>query len=332
MKIIGISNPNSGCGYHRVINPLAYLDGERYITNFPHEDKLKEGWDIILFNRISPVDADWNKVKKLCGAKIVMDMDDDWVLPAGHINYDEYQQYKPRIENNLKIADLVTVTHERLADRCKQFNDNVVVIPNALPFGHDQYNDERLPSDEMRLFWAGGISHLKDIEILRNPMKRISQLRGIQTVIGGYSSDNQYTKAIWDRMVSAFTNSLKIRGMVLESLTVNDYMNHYHHADLMLLPLEQTTWHGMKSNLKLLEAGAKRVPVICSRVHPYLDGNPPVFYIDKQSDWFEYVNDINNNRTMLKTWGDWLHDWAKQFDLLEWNKYRKQCYQSLLKS
>ena len=35
---------------------------------------------------------------------------------------------KPRIENNLKLADLVTVTHERLAAKCREFNDNVIVI------------------------------------------------------------------------------------------------------------------------------------------------------------------------------------------------------------
>ena len=62
----------------------------------------------------------------------------------------------------------------------------------------------------------------------------------------------------------------------------------------------------MKSNLKLLEAGCKRIPVICSKVHPYIDGNLPVFHVERQSDWFDYVKDLNKNRGMVKVWGDWL--------------------------
>lgn len=331
MKILGISNPNSGCGYHRVMNPLAYMDGERYITNYPNNEKLSEGWDIVLFNRVCGIDKYWEKVRELTGAKIVMDMDDDWVLPPGHVNYAEYLEFKPRIEANLKEADLVTVTHERLAEKCRQFNSNVVVIPNALPFGEDQFTDERIPSDKLRLFWAGGISHVNDIEILRNPMKRISQLPGISTVIGGYSVANKNSKDIWDRMVSAFTCGLKIEGAVLPALPVSEYMNHFNHADVLLLPLEDSIWHSNKSNLKLLEAGAKRIPVICSKVHPYIDGNPPVFHVERQSDWFDYVNDLNKNRGMAKVWGDWLHDWAKtNFDLRTWNKKREECYLNLL--
>ena len=330
MRILGLSSPNSGCGYHRVVNPLAYMDGTRFITNFPTDEQLREGWDIILFNRVSAIDSNWPLVRELSGAKIVMDMDDDWILPAGHINYDEYQRLKPRIENNLKLADLVTVTHERLAAKCREFNDNVIVIPNALPFGEDQFTDERTNADALRLFWAGGISHVKDMEILRNPMKRILSLPGVMPVIGGYSDGNAYTKDCWDRMVSSFTCGLKVPGMVLNSLPVNEYMKHLIYADVMLVPLESGTWHGMKSNLKLLEAGCKRVPVICSKVHPYIDGNPPVFHVERQSDWFDYVKDLNKNRGMVKVWGDWLHDWARQFDLRTWNKKREECYLNLL--
>lgn len=330
MRILGISNPESGCGYHRVVNPLAFMEGTRYITNNPTSEIMEQGWDIILFNRTSPFDDYWQTAKNITGAKVVMDMDDDWVLPPGHVNYYEYAALQPRIEENLRSADLVTCTHERLAARCREFNDNVVIVPNALPFGKGQYNEERLPSESLRLFWAGGISHINDIELLRNPMKRIKNIPGISCTIGGYNSGNVFSRVQWDKMVSAFTCGLQIPGSVLHSLPVDQYMNHFIHGDVMLLPLEESRWHSMKSNLKLLEAGAKRMPVIVSKVDPYIDYDPPVFYVERQGDWFEYVNHFSRNRDAVNLWGDKLHEWAKQFDLLKVNEIRKECYSQLL--
>ena len=49
LNIIGLTNKESGCGYHRVILPLAFMDGiNGYVTNFITEDKT-DGWDLLLF-------------------------------------------------------------------------------------------------------------------------------------------------------------------------------------------------------------------------------------------------------------------------------------------
>lgn len=333
MRILGYSHKDSGCGYHRVFLALGYLtkiqDITGYVSNYITDEKLSEGWDIFLFNRISHFDNDWNKIKGL-GIKVVMDIDDDWTLPPNHINHDEYKQMSARIESNLLNADLVTVTHERLANKVIEFNSNVVVIPNGLPFGEMQYTSDKIPCNDIRLFWAGGISHANDIEILRNPMKRISSIKGIQTVIGGYSNANEHSKQVWDRMVSSFTNGLRIPGAVLTSLPTNEYMNHFSHADIMLLPLEKTEWHSMKSNLKLLEAACKGIPVICSKVLPYTQHYPPVLWVEKQSDWFKHVNDLVNDKAMREDYGKRLIEWAEQFDLRIISKKRLLCYQNLL--
>lgn len=330
MKILGICDGFSGCSYHRVSNPLKYMGGTRYVTDIPKPEVLNHGWDIITFNRVSVIDGNFDEIRKITGAKIVVDFDDDWVLPPSHLNYDQYVEIRDRLEKNIREADAVTVTHERLAERIREYNENVFIIPNAIPFGDEQFADEKIPSDKLRLFWAGGISHVNDLEMLRQPMKRISTLP-VQTVIGGYTNTNDVSKILWDKMVSAFTCGMKIPGMVLTSLPVNEYMNHLCHADVMLVPLEKSYWHGMKSNLKLLEAAAKKIPVIVSKVDPYLDGKPPVFHVERQKDWFEYVNLFVNNPGMVELWGQKLYEWAQQFSMENVTKIRTECYSSLLK-
>jgi len=57
MKILGLSHPHSGCGFHRVVLPLGFMnDVSGFVTNIPTDDVLTQKWDILLFNRISQYD------------------------------------------------------------------------------------------------------------------------------------------------------------------------------------------------------------------------------------------------------------------------------------
>lgn len=336
MKILGLSQPFSGCGYHRVILPLGFLPGcKGYVTNFPVPEILVQGWDILLYNRIAIWDKDWQKVKEDLRVKVIMDIDDHWDLPPSHINYSDYQKFKPRIINNLKMADLVTVTNEALAVKCLEHNDNVVIIPNALPFGYNQYRDQRREDNRVRIFWAGGITHEQDIFMLRNPIKRLSVYRDkIKMVLGGYSGDNPLAKSVWDRMFSHFTAGGTLPYMKISGTDPESYMALYENADIMVIPLENSKWHACKSNLKILEAASKRIPCIVSRVEPYSkDTDAPVLWVDSQKDWFEHLSFLINNPGKRKEMGDQLFEWANsKYNLLKINEYRRRIFADLIKA
>ena len=330
MNIIGVTHKESGCGYHRVMLPLAFMnDIKGYVTNYITEDKTDD-WDILLYNRICQYDTNWNKTKELLGCQVVMDIDDHWQLPLNHLYYNTYQDIAERIERNLMQADLVTVTNINLLNKVKQFNDNVVVMPNALPYGLNQFNDTRVKSDKVRLFWCGSISHDNDIKILKEPLKRLQGRKDIQMVMGGYNDSDAYTKSIWDKMFSMFTGNLP--SIKLHSASPTQYMDMYNYADIVLIPLEDSEWHACKSNLKILEAAAKRLPVICSNVAPYnMDVDAPVLWVNNQKDWFRYINLLTNNPSLRENLGNELYAWAtKRYNFKEINQQRYDAYKSII--
>ena len=330
MNIIGVTHKESGCGYHRVMLPLAFMnDIKGYVTNYITEDKTDD-WDILLYNRICQYDINWNKTKELLGCQVVMDIDDHWQLPVNHLYYNTYQDIAERIERNLMQADLVTVTNSNLLNKVKQFNDNVIVMPNALPYGLNQFNDSRVKSDKVRLFWCGSISHDNDIKILKEPLKRLQGRKDIQMVMGGYNDSDAYTKSIWDKMFSMFTGNLP--SIKLHSASPTQYMDMYNYADIVLIPLEDSEWHACKSNLKILEAAAKRLPVICSNVAPYnMDVDAPVLWVNNQKDWFRYINLLTNNPSLRENLGNELYAWAsKRYNFQEINQQRYDAYKSII--
>lgn len=336
MRILGFGNRMSGVTLHRITLPLAYMsDIVGQVTDIPTIEMLEENWDILFYNRLSPLDQDWEEVHKQMNCKIVMDMDDDWLLPPNHLNYYDYLERKPIIENNFRYADLVTCTNQNIADRIYPFNKNIQIFPNALPYGYHQFTEDKREDERVRIFWAGGVTHQHDLEILKYPLQRLKPLASkIKMVLGGYNDTDALTKYLWDQMFNSFTCNGQLPYTKLHSLEPINYMQHYEWADIMLVPLENSRWHSCKSNLKLLEAACKKVPVICSKVEPYtLDMTAPVLWVEKQTDWFKHIKDLILNPNKRIEYGEKIHEWAKKnYNLFEVNKGRKQAFDNLVKA
>lgn len=332
MRILGLSNRDSGCGYHRVILPLAFMDcKQKLVCDAPNEEIINQGWDILLYNRVCVFDNDWEFTKKNMNVKVVLDMDDDWILPTNHIANYNYSLIRDRIINNIKEADIVTTTNERLANKIIKYNSNVKIFENALPYGLDQFTDEKEPSEFIRLFWCGSITHQHDIDILKYPLRRLG-MKNIQMVIGGYNDRNKASQEIWDAMASVYTNNKKLNYKVLYNEPVNTYMAMYQEADIALIPLEKSDWHSCKSNLKILEAAAKKIPCIVSAVEPYyLFKDCPVLWVHTQKDWYKHINYLVKNEQKRKEMGEQLYEWAAtNFNFRAINERRKATFESLI--
>ena len=132
------------------------------------------------------------------------------------------------------------------------------------------------------------------------------------------------------KYVFSQTNSFKI----LPSTNLDDYINYYDQADVALVPLCKSDWNSYKSELKIMEAGCKQIPVICSNVEPYstLKGKPGIMWVDTPDDWIKHIRYCIKNPEFVKEQGQALSEWVKEeFDLLKWNETRKQVLKNLIK-
>lgn len=304
-----------------------YMGGD----DFKVEKTLEyiEQSDLVVWNRHCPIDINHIlEIRKRTGLKIVVDLD-DWIeLPFKHPLYRQYkEQYANLVIENLKVADLVTVTTSRLWSKVKQFNKRVEVLPNALPFGLGQFkvNDQE-KGDLFNFVYAGQSSHLEDVSLLINPMKRIKALQNISFTMAGYTKH-----PIWDKMEAVFRIHPNFRRFVNKPL--ESYMEIYDHAHCSIVPLVHNTFNSCKSNLKLLEAASKKLPVIVSAVPPYSDDNrAPVLWVNNQSDWFKHINYLAKNPAAAIDLGEKLNEWAtRNYSIFEMNKARFDLYRNLIK-
>jgi glycosyltransferase involved in cell wall biosynthesis len=332
MRIITVGQRNSGVSFHRLFNPVIYLPKEyAMMTDVLTEEELEKGYDILFINRyIAGMEVDEVvRLREKYGFKLVVDVDDYWNLDAWHILYGKYPTQK--VIDHIKVADLVTCSNNDLAVNIDELNPNWIVIPNALPYGEDQFTDVKTKSEKVRFVYAGSVTHEKDIAILKNPMKRVagdSMVKNNSTfILCGYSEDKQVAET-WGRMINDYMCGFKVDGYIRGALPVDQYMNFYNEADACLVPLVDSKFNSMKSNLKVLEAATKNAPVICSNVKPYADCKH-IIRVNNQSDWFTNIKKVVKDATYRQEMGLANGEWCREnFDLIKVNKLRKQVFES----
>ena len=333
MRIITVGQRNSGVSFHRLFNPLIYLPKDyAMMTDVLTEEELEKGYDILFINRyIAGMEVDEVvRLREKYGFKLVVDVDDYWNLDAWHILYGKYPTQK--VIDHIKVADLVICSNNDLAVQIDELNNKWIVIPNALPYGEDQFTDVKTESEKVRFVYAGSVTHEKDIAILKNPMKRVagdSMVKNNSTfILCGYSEDKQVAE-VWGRMINDYMCGFKVDGYIRGALPVDQYMNFYNEADACLVPLVDSKFNSMKSNLKVLEAATKNAPVICSNVKPYSQCKY-IIPVNNQSDWFTNIKKVVKDAIYRKEMGIANGEWCREnFDLVKVNKLRTQIFNAL---
>jgi glycosyltransferase involved in cell wall biosynthesis len=325
MKIL-ILYDSSAPKYFRLLLPCFYMPGVELISTHTITDEQLEGVDIVYFNRLITNQSVYSMMdlRKKHGFKLVVDFDDHWVLDKDHYLYESYQQrnISELMVAFIEEADAVTVTHERLANQVKPINPNVHVLPNAIP-KQAQFLCRKQHSDTTRLFWAGGITHEKDIQLLFEPVKQLRDLP-VQMVMGGYSKRKEYYS-----MRNAFTRYGRMNHELIEALPVADYYYAYSKCDIALIPLCDTRFNSFKSNLKILEAANIGANVIVSNVHPYKDC-PYVNYVDEPQDWHKWVKWLLSNPDDAKEQALQLQKYCDEhYNFETINQKRKQLFEQL---
>jgi glycosyltransferase involved in cell wall biosynthesis len=339
--ITPVIKKGSGCDYHRIYLPLTYLGFpvEEWEKNPPEINEQMAKTKLLIFNRTPQLNfltVMANKAKY--GFKILVDIDDHWDLYSHHEAKRSYDK-SGAAENMLqwiRNADFVTVTTEKLRKAVLCWNSNVQVIPNALPIGFGQFipKPKEFYQGPARFIYTGGASHFWDLLQIQGTMKYlVKYLPECYYLLAGYSK-NESHRETWDRMESIFSADKKLKGYMrrLEK-DVFTYMEHYNSADVALAPLQYNVFNTYKSNLKVLEAGCKQIPIITSWQEPYENDLDKgfVIYANRNDDWSKYMIRLAKDTNYRLDKGMALYEHVKaNYDLIKVNEIRSQVYQMLM--
>lgn len=296
--------PFASCDYHRVELPYK-------LSNINPKSP------VYIFNRVPGMDLVVLKGMKREGVKVICDVDDFWELNPSHYIYDAWKEsrFEEKITESLKIADVVTCTSPLLASKVRPYNRNVVVIPNALPYEFGQFQKSTDKESDSCFVYLGGPSHRSDLALLEGLTSDLT--------IAGYNS----TIPEWVKIAQALPGAaFKHQAMP------DEYMKLYDGHRVAVAPLIGNDFNACKSNLKMLEAGCKGIPLIASTTMPYF--NPVdlkvVLYANGLLEWRSKMRLLLNNPNMADDLGAALAEHVRlHYNLDDANELRRQVVESL---
>lgn len=179
------------------------------------------------------------------GWTVVSDMDDDPHHWPEYVNSD-FRAFRG--------VHAVTVSTEPLADMIRPWNPNVMVFPNAMARVQEVSPTTPKADGRLKVFF-GALNREGDWSDL---------LTGLFEIAQAYS-DRIDWEVVHDR---AFFDALPpgVRKSFQSTLPHPDYMRALGRCDIALLPLADTPFNRLKSDLKLIETAAAGAVAICSPV------------------------------------------------------------------
>ena len=300
--------------------------------------------EMIIFNRFL-ADYSHRDFFDCCerdGVKVVVDLDDWYFLPPHHINYQHYKPRVPIIRENLKRADLVTVSTEYLKQAVKKdIGVESVVLPNSVDFTEPQFRINRTESNKVRFGWCGGATHGKDLEIIAEDLATLhtmSEAKGrYQLVLHGYVDNDVF----WRKAAGIFSFGNRADAgalSVIHAANVFTYAQGYNRFDVALAPLIDDEFNRCKSELKCIEAGAFGLPIIASDVVPYQLakeklGDGVILVRNKRGAFLKEMKRLINNPDEVKERGRIAHEAVKKhFNVHTNNELRLNSYIKCLQS
>lgn len=339
------SKNTSGVDYHRLEIPFSNLgtdhkDLQITVQNgftYEHPPTI---YDIIVLNRLSKQPENYLKRAKDAGVKIILDLD-DWIeLPEWHMGNDGFDTpiIEDRIKETIDLADEIWCASEYLESELVNIYDVYVgilkVIPNAIDFNQPQFTPDKQKKDRYTVGYIAGANHHKDVELLYNPLFKLLGQKNYNLLVEGYSKKGE-SKKYWDYITTIFTSGGKLpenHFLKVEELDIYNYAYGYNHCDLMLAPLYDDLFTRCKSNLKVLEAGAFSLPIICSNVEPYKEFISQGLVYTSEG-WTNRIKDLIKNPKKGQMMGKALNGYVREYyDIKKINKLRYESILSLMDS
>lgn len=297
--VLAHPSDDTGCGQYRVIQPLKAMMQESMadgVISFRHlvpAELERIQPDTIVFQRpLSREFLDFMKHAKAYSNAFKVYEIDDLITNIPIKNYFKSQHPKDTVKllrEGIAQVDRLIVSTPGLAEAYSNWHKDIQILELKLPpVWWSNLKVTRTEHQKPRVGWAGGSSHLGDLELIADVVKDLAD--EVDWIFFGMCP------AKLRPYVKEFHSGVPIH-MYPQKLASLD-------LDLAVAPLENNQFNDCKSNLRLLEYGSCGYPVICSNTQAFTSSKLPVEIVkNKYKDWVESIRSHINDLHFLKAKG-----------------------------
>ena len=249
-------------------------------------------------------------MKEHLGKPILAEYDDDiFAVPSYNLSY---RSTGPGSDSEwfnkcqLVESDGLIVSTEYLKQRYARLNKKIYVIPNAINFNLWDNAKRGREHKRIHIGWVGGASHSEDLRLVKNALYRIlDKHKNVEVYfhMGGLPEKWMLGKPRFHARHRWFTIDKYHQGFAK------------YNFDIGIAPLRDTEFNRAKSNLRFLEFAALHIPVVCSRVQPYVcdtEHRKTRLLATEPDEWYHCLDFLIRNEKVRREIGEAAHRFVKK--------------------
>ena len=331
--LVILKSKSSGVSYHRLLKPFEHLRKRGHIVDMVdtyHESTIdSDKYDYLVFNRglgYNYHDLEIIDKFKDKGIKIIMDIDDYWVLPDYHpiVWRDDvdYDTWKGSIVANLAMADYIWTSTEWLKSKIESLvpNTPTVIARNAIDYDAElqwtNFKGKSRNKDKVVIGYAGSTTHYRDLDPLQTPIRRINTNSFLRknVVFNLFGVDNvtDVGKKVWKHQIKVMTVQGRFNNLHLDGAKhVSEYASFYDEMDVSIASVVDNDFNRCKSELKIIEAGAKYTPFIGTDIITYNRTEANIDLCSNPDDWVDSMKELILNKHLRAELGKELGEYVR---------------------
>ena len=239
---------------------------------------------------------------------IVYEIDDNLLnVPADKDRKGVYGKTAPAIEKLATAASQVIVSTQPLAQKMRQYNSRVTVIPNVIAettwlksVSSDQLpiQLEKIEPNTLKVLYMGNSSHGEDLEIIKSVFEDLDRdNQNVRLLMIGGESEVAENGPDW------YTRLSIPQGYESYEQFVPWFRQIAAECDLAIAPLMANEFNQYKSPLKFLQYSAVGLPGIYSNVSPYreviTEGINGILVDNDPESWKKAITQLNHHQDQL---------------------------------
>ncbi|MFT4089791.1 MAG: glycosyltransferase [Asticcacaulis sp.] len=328
--VANASNVNDGSRIYRAELPAVQLRASGVeVTVLGQEDafeKLRHNqlapgdFDVVIFQRVPITSSSYSLLHKAKeqGTRVLYDVDDlmfkPWrraemgVVRSGTVKMDD-KSYEQSLAKRLQLlmhCDGAICSTSFLQRELNSLGIPVILSRNAVDDSHFHQGALRLSAPAQTnlriLFMSGTPTHDADFERIRNVVEKALQTsRTTQLTILGELKDVSLKRLANVKRIPVVSRTEMFRIIAQH--------------DLVLVPLERTSFNMAKSSLKFMECGAAGVPVIASSLYEFsrdIQKSGGGMIVKNEDDWYSAINLFINNPALSHKYGLKAYEYCRQ--------------------
>lgn len=290
-RIFAWQTDTLACHLYRTVYPFTHLNPEEWSYEWGHPGPAIHDYDVVVGQRIAGDSQLWRDLCKDPNVMAVYDLD-DWLLgidPNNSVPYSIYHPIEKETEENVRLADAVTVSTPKMAKAIRPINSNVYVLENCLHPDNlaSQAKLDILRADVQQRFvvgWGGSTFHRQDWKI----HTALREFYGRYPNTSFHMMGANYLDGVVPSRNTGF------HGM-------DDYLKLLDFS-VGLAPLSSNTFNDMKSWCKALEYASQGIPVVASKVGQYPDWverSEGGLIVEEYHEWLTHLLMLRENPDVL---------------------------------